>query len=196
MVKRQEDTICYKVSRIIEDLEKSMETRTLDAGKMAKLLHEIRMDASRMERGLKLRKDIMEKANLEEKYQKEKGKKHITGINKIATEEEKKMGRETFEVTIIQGGEIVYQNKAHAGAISLVEKIEDIDNTGAIIGQTQKLIFGHPLAYWFAFDQLRQGVEGRNVEIMQAMKAMIGQHGGIDKQTKNKVLSAMKSMNI
>lgn len=187
-------TICYKVSRCIEALDRLIKTQHLDPIQFAKHLHGIRKDATAMENALKLRKQMMIEAGIEDKYQEAKGNIKPKGINLIASDEEKQTPKSLFKITLEQDGEIVYQNEGYAGAFSFVEEITDIDEDGAIVGQTQKLIFGQPLAYWFAFDQLKQGVEAKNMEILTAIRGMM-RNGKIDPQLRAKALSAMKIVN-
>ncbi len=64
-----------------------------------------------------------------------------------------------FEVTIKQNGEVVYEHKAYAGVISLVEKITTVTKDFEVEGRTQKFMFGHPIIIFFAFDQLKTAFE-------------------------------------
>jgi hypothetical protein len=173
---RDQDTICYKVSEAIRELENTVATNSLNVGRLAKLLHGIRQDAQTMENGLKLRKSMMSEAGIEDKYQEAKGKARTPGgINKIHNKKEYTKGKTQFEFIIKdqKTGETVYQNASHGGVISTVERIEDIDKDGHIDGQAQVFQFGHTLVYWFAYDQLRQAIEARKVQIISAIKEAI-----------------------
>ncbi len=188
---QQEKTICHKISKSIEVLEFTINTGSFDVGKMAKLLHSIRQDAQGMENGLKARKKLIIKNNLEEKYQKQKKKNNTpSGINEIEKLEIHTQEKEEFEFTIkrIKDNKIVYQNKSHAGVVSIVEEIESIDRFGEMDGRTQKFTFGQPLAYWFAFDQLRQSIEARKVEIVSALKDAIGSNKLMDPKIRQQIL--------
>lgn len=184
---RHEKTICNKVTISIKEIEGAFKTGNIDLIKLAKRLHSVRKDAQKMEAGLKGRKEVMVKAGLEVSYQKSKGNK-LTGINKIANRKEETNKRIDFEVTVKEQGKLVYQNKVHGGVVSLVENIKDIDKFGVIDGQTQKFIFGHPLAYWFAFDQLRQNIEAKGVEITAAIQSGIMQNKFADPEIKRKII--------
>lgn len=173
---QDQKTICYKVSEAVKELENAVATNSLNVGRLAKLLHAIRQDAQTMENGLKLRKTMMTKAGIEEKYQEAKGKANTPGgINKIYNREEYTKEKAQFEFTVKdqKTGEIVYQNASHGGVLATVERIEDIDKDGHIDGQAQVFQFGHTLAYWFAYDQLRQAIEARKVQIISAIKEAV-----------------------
>ena len=80
------------------------------------------------------------------------------GINKINNIHEIRNDKKhpIFEVTIKQGEEIVYQEKAVAGVLCMVETIDNVDeNTLEVEGNCQKFMFGHPFYTLFAMDQLR-----------------------------------------
>lgn len=193
---KQDQTICHKVDEGEQMIQHAIKSMEFDAVGLSRLLYQIRSDAQRMESALKLRKKMMVEAGIEEKYQEAKGKVKPSGINKIANaDEEKKIERETFEVTITREGEVVYQHKAYAGAVSLVEEIQDIDSQGVITGITQKLTFGHPLGYWFAFNQLDHAVRAKNIEIMTAIGAMM-KNGKMDRDARDLVMKALGKMNI
>jgi len=182
-------TICHKITLSIEDVEKAIKTGNLDVITLAKRLHSIREDAQKMENALKLRKEIMIKAELEEIYKEKKElKAKPEGINKIMNEPEQQIVEKiNFEVTIKRDGEVIYQSKAHAGALSIVEKIEDIDEFGTIDGRTQRFHFGPILAIWFAFDQMKQSIEARGVEIMGAIKKAMSEKKVISTEAKKKL---------
>lgn len=190
MSTKYEDTICYKINRCMDDMEKAMKTGNLDGLALVKRLHHIRQQAQKMENGLKLRKKIMVREGLEDEYQSTKKKENTpTGINKIAMEEEEKTNDKlTFEVTIKREGEIVYQNTAHAGVACFVEQVEDIDEQGQITGNTQKFTFGNPMMMWFAFDQLKQAIEARGMEIMLSIQTAISQRKFVDPHVKKQLM--------
>lgn len=187
-----EETICFKVDEAVRVVEHALKTRSFDAPKMGQLLHAIRQDAQRMENGLKARKLAMEKAGIEEAYQKTPmlapDKK-----NKIAGRDETSKKRKWFEFIVKEKGKVIYENKAHAGLLCIVEKITDIDEDGIMTGTSQKFFFGHDLAVWFAFDQLRQGLEARRLGILTALRKAI--EGKAFKNPKDKV-KLLKAINI
>jgi len=187
---KQENTICYKVSESIKVIETTVKTGNFNAGKLAKLLHQIRKDAQKMEDGLKARKNVMIKNNLEKEYQKNKKGVEFDGINEISKIEEISKEKEEFEVTIkrIKTNKIVYKNKSHAGVICNVEKLKEMDKFGEIDGTTQVFTFGHTLAFWFAFDQLRQAVEGRKTEIMSAIQKAVNSNELIDPEVRANII--------
>ena len=186
---KDEQTICYKISRCIEDIEDSVKTGHLSVGVLANRLHNIRTDAQNMENGLRDRKKIMIENELEEKYQSNKNN-GLTGINKIKTVEVENTKEKTeFNIVVKKNNKIIYKNDVLSGVFSFVEKISDIDENGEIIGQTQKLVFGHPLAFWFAYDQLRQSIEAKSVEIMLAMKNAVENKNFVDPKVKLKIIN-------
>ncbi len=188
-----ENTICHKVNNSIEEIEQAIKTGKVNLVKLARRLHSIRKDAQRMENGLKNRKKVMIKANLEKMYQESKKKRlKPEGINTISNTEKHTKKKINFEVTIKEQGKLVYKNKVHAGVVCLVEKIRDIDEFGVVDGQTQKFIFGHPLSYWFAFDQLKQGIEAKNVAVMAAIKSAILKRKFVDPEVKKQIINSMR----
>jgi SpoU rRNA methylase family enzyme len=189
---KSEDTICYSITRSIEDMETAMKTGNLDGLALVKRLHHIRNQAQKMETGLKRRKDIMVRENLEDEYQKLKAEKSIpTGINKIANEKEEKIAEKlNFEITIKRDNDIVYQNKAHAGVVCIVEEVDDIDEQGQITGNTQKFTFGQPMMIWFAFDQLKQAIEAKSMEILLSIEAAIKANKFADPKVKQTIIDA------
>ena len=195
---KDEQTICYKITRSITALEKAMKTGKLDVITLVRRLHTIREQAQNMENGLKNRKKIMVREGLEEEYQLLKAKNKIPdGINTIyGTEEERLPAKALFEITIKQDEKIVYQCSSHAGVICLVEKIDDINEEGQIDGRTQKLMFGQPLAYWFAFDQLKIAVESKGLEIMQSIKQAVEDKKFINPDVKKKIIEARNKMEV
>lgn len=193
---KDEQTICYKVTRSIETLEKAVKTHKLDVSTLAHNLHKIREQAQLMEDGLKRRKKIMIREGFEEEYQSLKTKSKITeGINQIKNEDEERVSEKTkFEFTIKKEGEVIYQNTSYAGVVCIVEKVEDIDENGQIDGQTQKFMFGNPLTIWFAFDQLKIAVEAKSLEIMQAIKQAIEAKKFIDPKVRSKIINFTNRM--
>lgn len=190
-----EQTICYKVTKCIEEIEKSLKTKVFNAPKVAKLLHEIRQDAQHMEDGLKLRKKIMATvAGLEDEYAKAKGKANtMTGTNNIgAIDERRPVDQLVFTITIKdKNGEIMYDNTAFAGVVSTVEQISDVDEHGMIDGKTQTFGFGHELSAWFAFDQLKQGFEAKAVSIMTRLVNIISTGQIKNPKVKAELIKAM-----
>lgn len=192
---KQEDTICWKVTKSIEQIDRMIKTGEVDAGFLAKNLHKIRQDAQTMENALKLRKQVMIEAGIEDDYkQKKKIKNTPPGINTIAHQQEYYVeGAQEFDVTVIQVKEnkVLYKNRVKAGIICFVENVSDVTTEGAIEGQSQKLIFGHALAIWFAFDQLRQEMEALGVETMQALHEAVKDKKLEDPKLKKKLLDAL-----
>lgn len=164
------DTICFKISESIDRLNHAL-TGELDIVAMAKLLHEIREDATKMEVGLKIRKQIMQKHGLEKEYQILKGEKNAkNGVNKLPEQYQKREEKLDFEIIIKEKNEIVYQNKVHSAVLCMIEKIKSIDEYGEVSGKSQVLTLGHDLAVWFAFDQLKQAVEAKSIQIQSAIR--------------------------
>lgn len=179
-LQNEEDTICHKVNQLIKGLEHAAKTGQAPLGEWAKQLHKIRQSAQKMEDGLRHRKKIMVDANIEDDYQKYKKvmtKPGTNGINLIANTDEIRTDKSKFEFIAKQDGKVVYHhNGASAGVISIAERIDDIDEMGAIIGVTQKFIFGTPLAKWFAFNQLEHYMEDGKLEILTAAEEMMRLH--------------------
>jgi hypothetical protein len=168
-----------------------MKTGNLDVAHLAHRLHSIRQDAYSMEEGLKRRKKIMVETGLEKAYQnRKKVDQTPPGFNTIANKQEYTNEQVNFEVIVKEQGELVYQNKVHGGVISLVERIKDIDEFGTIDGQTQRFVFGHPLAFWFAFDQLQQNIEAKRLQIMAALKRAVEERKFVDPEVKRRIIDA------
>jgi len=180
-------TICYKVNRAIELLELAIKTSDLDISLMGNILHDIRKDAQTMENGLKQRKQAMIEASVEEKYQKSKNKT-TKGINKIKYVEKQTKKKADYEIIIKEKNKIIYQQNIFAGVFSFVEELKNIDENGNLDGTTQRLVFGHPLAYWFAFDQLRQNIEAKKIDVTIALKNAVMQNKFIKPEIREKII--------
>ncbi len=187
---KHEDTVCYKIDQAVKVVERAVKTGTFDAGKMGQLLHDIRLDAQKMENGLKARKAAMEKAGIEEAYQKT-ATPAPDKKNKIAGRDETSKQRKWFEFTVKEKGKVIYEHKAHAGILCIVEEVTDIDENGIMTGQSQKFFFGHDLAVWFAFDQLRQGLEARRLNILTALRNAVERKAFKNPKDKVKLLKAI-----
>ncbi len=173
-----DETVCYYVNRMTEQLEQAMKTGDLDVMAMQEGLESIRKGAQNMENGLTLRKKILEDHGLEEEYQKLKAEtQKMPGINKIGQRNERKTRAEwqkkTYQLTVKQDGKIIYDVESYAGVICTVEEISDMDEQGTMTGTTQKFLFGHDLAIWYGFDQLQQSMQTRKVQMMTAMTAAL-----------------------
>lgn len=187
------DTICYKVEKSIELVKSSLKTQTLDIYSIIKFLDLIRKDAQRMENALKLRKEVMIKHSIEDEYQSLKGERNKqTGINDVPIGTKFTKDIPEFEVTVKDGkGEIIYQNKSLAGVFCFVEQVEDIDEQGMINGKTQQFAFGHDLAIYYAFDQLKQGIQVQMIRIALGLKNAIENKMFIDPEKKQSLLDRM-----
>lgn len=188
----EEKTICHKVSRCVDEVEKAIKTSSFNAGYVGHLLHEIRQDAQRMEDGLKARKAMMVSAGIEDEYQRNKGEKPDPK-NKLITGFKETKGKLTYHFTVTERGKVVYDQDVHAGVICAVEKMSTLDKDGSMTGQTQKFTFGHPLAIWLAFDQLRQAIEARKIEIATALRNHV-ESGTFGRQARRKILRGINSM--
>lgn len=164
------ETICHKVDESLHELKNSIRTGNLNVLMISENLHKIRRDAQAMENGLKLRRKLMIEAGLEGKYQQLKGEENTPpGINKTADIENPRVYTPIkYHVTVKDHNEVIYDNAVHAGVMSFVEAIRDIDDEGVIEGQTQKFWFGHDLSMMFAIDQLRQGMEAKYIHSLTA----------------------------
>lgn len=193
-----DQTICFKINRCIDNITNAVKGKGLDIQALSIDLHEIRTSAQHMESGLKLRKKLMIEAGIEEKYQALFASENTptkNGINTIANASEvRPASKIRYEFTVKEDGKVVYQSPAHAGVIDIVEEIEDIDDQGIINGKTQRFIFGHPLAIWYAFDQLQQAIEARRLEILIALKKAVGGKMFSDPVQKKKILEAMNGV--
>lgn len=196
----QEETICHYIYLSLSQVEKMINTGEVDATSLANRLHRIRSQAQKMENGLKLRKELMVKHGIEDEYQKLKKKRNTpTGINNIAETDERYIDdSQEYEVTVFNRTEerMLYQNTVKAGVLCFVETISDIDEQGVIDGQTQKLTFGHPLAGWFAFDQLKQYYENRYIEILALVREAVSKKQFGNTKFKKKTLKALKKMGV
>lgn len=187
------DTICYKVDVCIDLSKQSMETQTLDIYSLITNLGLIKKDAQRMENALKLRKQLMEKHGIEEEYKQLKGEKNKTvGINKMPDHLEVTEKTVNYHVTVKDtDGNVIYDRGSFAGVFSVVENIEDIDELGMINGVTQQFAFGHDIAIWYAFDQLKQGIETQLIRIALGLKNAIENKMFSDPEKKKAMLDRM-----
>ena len=172
----------------MKSLEKTLKTADLDMPLLAEKLHAIRKDAQHMENALKHRKSMMEKAGIESLYQRAKDAHKPQGINKIPDEVYQINEKPQYELTIKNGEEIMYQNMVESGVVCAVEKLEGMDTEGHINGQTQTFVFGGTIGWWFAFDQLRQSIEGKRLEISSALKEMARNNNLLDPEVRKKML--------
>lgn len=185
-------TICGKVDKILKALELTMQTGELDVPGISLELNRIRRDAQRMENGLKRRKKFLLEKKLEVEYQKLKGKELTPeGINTIPDSEEHNTKNVKFELTITNGDEVLYKNKIGAGVLCGVEEIEGMDKYGHIDGRTQTFVFGRPLAYFFAFDQLRQAMEAKNMAVLADLTEAIKNNKLIDPEVRKQIVDAV-----
>jgi hypothetical protein len=179
MAVQYEKTVCYDINRLIEQVEQMEKDGTVDTLLMMKRLHDARLKAQRMENGLHARKEAMTVAGIEDKYQVDVKKKSTPDqLNNIAgLEYEGTLPphlRPVFEFIIKEKGKVIYHyHGAKAGVLCVAERMDEIDPEGAVTGLSQKFTFGHPLAVWFAFDQLNQAIEAKKFEIGQAIKEAV-----------------------
>lgn len=78
-------------------------------------------------------------------------------INKIENTMRIEVGRpqKKYEITVkdTETGEILYQNESFAGMSCTVEKVTSFGAT--MEGQHQVISWGHPMAAWYALDQMQ-----------------------------------------
>jgi len=141
-----------------------------------------------MENALKKRKAIMEKAGIETLYQRAKDVDKPQGVNKIPNESYVVNDNPKYELTIKNGEEVMYQNMVESGVVCAVERLEGMDEDGHINGQTQTFVFGKTVGWWFAFDQLRQAIEGKRLEISSALKEMAKNNNMLNPEVRKKLL--------
>jgi hypothetical protein len=185
-----DQTICHRVNQCIKSVEESIKTGRLNVSLLSENLHEIRKSATDMENALKMRKQIMAKAQLEDVYQTAKGKRNATtGINNIP-DDGTPMNNEfpDYEVIVKNGDKILYQNKGHAGIVGFVEKLDDMDEAGNITGLTHNFFFGRTIGYWYAFDQMRIAIESRGLQIVAGIREMARDSKLVDPEIKKKIL--------
>lgn len=179
-MKDHKQTICYKVDKSIDILEEAIKTDNLDVRAIGKLLHDIRLQAQKMEDGLKKRKEIMSKAGLEKDYQLKKGKE---GEDSYIRDEIVK-GKQLFEISVSQNGKHLYTRKGRAILLTIVERVDELDQMGNITGKVETLVTGHPLAIWYGFDQLSQKIESKRIEIMASIREAVEQSKFVDPKYK------------
>lgn len=191
----EKDTICYKVQKCIDETKRALATGDIDLMTLVTNLNAIRKDAQHMEDALKIRKTIMEKHGLEKAYQEAKGKKYTkTGINKMPEVETRTHDALEYRVIVEdKNGNVIYDNKSHAGVFSIVERIEDIDEQGMVDGNSQQFTFGHDLAIWYAFDQLQHGLEKNLTRILLAIRNAIQNKTFSDPAKKKRMLELMNN---
>ncbi len=186
----QEEAICHKINQCLDIVDNAIKTKQLDIGEITTLLHLIRKDAQNMENGLRWRKEVMTRVNIETAYQDtRKEKESLPGVNRIAGTSEVKIEKDIdsipeYEVTITKDGEMVYKNPIHAGVIAMVERFDDIDRYGVITAQSQQLFFGHPLLVVYASDQIQIGMEDKKPEITSVFKQVMEKKKDVDPKIK------------
>lgn len=183
-------TICYKIDVCTKEIEKMIKTKEVNLSLLSQNLHQIRLDAQRMEFGLRRRKALMKKHEIEDEYQKFKTTKETPkGINEGPQEGEAlEESTKYFQVLVKSDKRILYHNKEiRSGVLSIVEEIEDIDPNGQMYGTTQRFVFGEPLEMVFAFDQLRQAIEAESAEVMASLFKIMGKRGYSREEIINKL---------
>lgn len=188
------DTICYTISDTLDMVNKGIKTREIDLPLLAKMLHDIRMKAQKMENGLRERKNVMIAKGLEHSYQKAKKKKQqIEGVNEIYNVVDSSKEKLHYEFIVKKDGKVVYENKSHGGILSIVEDISDITPEGEVIGQTQKFWYGHDISVWFAYDQLRQAMEAYMPKVLQKLLAAVQSNALVKPEVKRQLLEAVQA---
>jgi hypothetical protein len=140
--------------------------QSMSLGEFEQWVTTIRDKAQSMENGLLRRKEFLQKQGLEEQYQDFKRNEHRYGyknipdaVNEVPSDSGALMrkGHPDIEITVKEGGKILYHNKGVALTACFVERIHSIDNrVGIIQAQHQHLIAGYPMGMAYAFDQLQQ----------------------------------------
>ncbi len=181
-------TVCEKVSESLRVIEQSMTTRSLDAPKLAGLLHSIRKDAQRMETALKARKKVMEDNGLEEEYQKSKGKVGTVGVNKMSATDERVKDAPDMRAMITKDGEVIYDHPILGAVMSVVESLTDIDEDGNITAVTQNFVVGKDLQTFVAFDQLRQAFESKKMGILALIADLVHSGKMKDPEVRRKII--------
>lgn len=165
-MKDHKDTICYRVERCIDLLEQAVKTDNLDVATFTKHLAMVRKQAQMMENGLRDRKEIMIANNLEDQYQTQKGEKKANTYIR----NEAHVGKQEFEITLKQNGVEQFTRKAYAFVMSIVERVDELDEVGNITGESDTFMAGHPLAVFYGFDQLRQKMDEKQLEFSSAIR--------------------------
>lgn len=147
-------------------VEQAVKTDNLDVTTLTKYLADIRKQAQNMENGLRDRKEIMVQHGLEKEYKEKKGKR----LEESYVREEAHIGKQEFEITLKQNGVEQFTRKAHAFVMSIIERVDELDELGNITGQSDNFMAGHPLAIFYGFDQLRQKFEEKNLEFASAIR--------------------------
>lgn len=92
-------------------------------------------------------------------------------VNKVRLVEDLQIGKPPqFEVIIKKEGEVVYQDLSYAGVICTVEKVSEIAENFDTTGTTQKLMWGKPFLWFFAYDQLGQNVRANMKKVTDTIK--------------------------
>lgn len=149
------ETICARVDFIYGELEKDIAGKRFDGIKVLDALKAIRKSANAMENSIKLRKEMMIEAKLEEVYKRKRGEKYDTGVrvNEVSFDRPQKI-----TVIVKQKDKIIYEQEANSGVFSITERIDDINNEGVMSGKAQHFQFGNPFGMFYALDQLNQNM--------------------------------------
>lgn len=103
-----------------------------------------------------------------------KFQKHMKSINKIFSDKVfVQLSKPDVEVIIKKDGKVIYRNKAVAGVMNFVERVDNMDKKAfEIEGQTQNFCFGHPALQLFSFDQLKQNINKViNTDLIKTLEA-------------------------
>ena len=92
-------------------------------------------------------------------------------INKIKNKMRIEVGspQKKYEVTIKEGDEIVYQNASFAGVICSVEEVKSFGMD--MEGVHQIAAWGHPMAQWYATDQINKWFKSHGPEFIEVLAA-------------------------
>jgi hypothetical protein len=198
-MKTFQDTICYKINKFIDAYEAEIRAGRIgsEANETVKMFHQMRMQAQKMEDGLRLRKEIMVANGLEDNYQKTKGnhKRPEPKLDNISDiDEPRPVNEMRFEVVISDNGKEVFRGSAFGGALCMAQHIEDVDEAGIINGESQVFTWGHAMTWLFALDQLNTRMEDKKLEVIAAMRGYLKNGMLTNPKEKKRLLSLMNGV--
>lgn len=188
----EKETICYKLDQCQDALQGLVRTGEMDVLAVLRQLELIRKDATRMEHSIRTNKALRLKHGIDAEYRKMMNEAESPeGIEKNVPEvREQKAGEVDYHIRVVDNvtKKEVFNGNSHAFILVIVNKIKDIDLAGIIDGEAQVFAVGHDIALWFAFDQWKQRMRSKMVEIEMGFAEAIANHRFGNKEWKEKML--------
>jgi len=104
-------------------------------------------------------------------------------VNKIKNRALIELGKKQYLMTVrsVDDNEVIYQEYSYGGVMCSVEKVTDVDGEkGEMDGVHQIVGWGHPMAQFYAFDQLQMWFKEQMPKLVKAIKDIGGLPADLD----------------